>query len=146
MQSVGLAAFGPINPHTAVPSDAVAAFGEPSSVDRQGELCVDRWPDVGLTIDFSAAGDEDPCGADASIERIRVAGPAAADAGWRTAEGVRPGMSVAAVHRIYPEGYRGRAGTLVLVGAPEASGSDARPVLVVTTAHGQVDALIFPIG
>jgi hypothetical protein len=146
VQSVGLAAFGPINPHTAGPSDAAAAFGEPASVDRPGELCVDRWPAIGLTIAFSAAGDVDPCGPDAGIERIKVEGTAAAHAGWRTAEGIRPGMPVAAVHRIYPEVSRGRPGALVLVRSPEASASDARSVLAVTTAHGQVDALIFPIG
>ncbi len=146
VQSVGLAAFGPINPHTAIPADAVAAFGEPSSIDRHGELCARRWPDIGLTIDFAAPGGGDPCGAAAGIEPLRLARPAAAEADWRTAEGIRPGMSVAKARRIYPEAHRGRSGDwLVLVEPPAPTGSQARPVLAVTTANGRVDALIFPI-
>jgi hypothetical protein len=147
VQSVGLAAFGPLNPHTADASLAQSAFGEPPSADPQGVLCVRRWPEIGLRVSFRAeAGGGDPCAPQARIERIRVGGVAAAHAGWRTAEGIRPGMSVAAVHRIYPEAYRGRPGTIVLVEAAEAGGSGRPRVLSVTTAKGRVDALSFPIG
>jgi len=106
VQSVGLAAFGPINPHTAARSDATAAFGEPSAVERAGARCRRRWPDLGLAIEFAAVGGEDPCGSGAGIEAIRVAGSAAVQAGWRTAEGIRPGMRVAGARRIYPEASR----------------------------------------
>ena len=144
VQSVGLAAFGPINPHKATPEHAVAAFGEPSGVERQGAVCRRRWRDLGLTIDFATEGD--PCGPDAGIELLRVTGPAAVDADWHTAEGIRPGMSVAAALRRYPEARR--AGTRrVLVEGP--AGDDPQEivtVLAVTTQAGRVDAMTFPIG
>lgn len=147
VQTVGVAAFGPIVPHAASASVAASAFGEPASVARHRELCRRRWPVLGLTIDFSAPSGADPCGEQAGIESITVAGPAAAKARWRTAEGIRPGMSVAAARRIYPDAHRGRSGALVLVEPPDGTGSDeAGPVLAVTTAHGRVDALVLPIG
>jgi hypothetical protein len=142
VQTVGLAAFGPINPHTATPSDAAAAFGEPSSAERHGDHCTRRWPDLGLTIEFGATDGDQTCGSDAGIETIRVAGRAAVDAGWRTAEGIRPGMRVAAARRIYPEARRG-GGRLILV----RGGSDGETVtvLAVRTAGGRVREMSFPI-
>jgi hypothetical protein len=142
VQSVGLAAFGPINPHTAVPEHAEAAFGDPASIARQGERCRYAWPDLGLEIDFADPGGSDPCGGEAGIEGIRVAGAAGAKAGWRTAEGVRPGMSVTAARRIYPEAGARRSGTLTLV---ESLDRDRPPVLTVTTADRRVEAMVFPI-
>jgi hypothetical protein len=146
VQTVGLAAFGPINPHTAIPAHAAAAFGEPSSVARRGELCRRRWPDLGLTMGFGTSGGDDPCGSDAGIEAIRVAGRSAVDAGWRTAEGIRPGMPVAAARRRYPDARRA-GGELVLVEGPEAADSqEIVTVLAVETAAGTVTAMTFPIG
>jgi hypothetical protein len=145
VQSVGLAAFGPINPHTSGLTQAVAAFGEPASADMRGAACVARWPQTGLTIVFEAREGEDPCGAEARAERIVLAGRAAARAGWRTAEGIRPEMPVAAVHRIYPESHRRGARALVLVEPPAGMGAGKRPVLSVTTARGRVSRLVFPI-
>ena len=125
---MGLAAFGPINPHTATRSDAVAAFGEPASTSRHGESCRRRWPDLGLTIEFGARGGEDPCGESAGIERIRLAGRAAAEARWRTAEGIRPGMSLAAARRIYPEARRAEK-RLILVRGPAGDSEERVTVL-----------------
>jgi hypothetical protein len=146
VQSVGLAAFGPINPTTAGPSDTTAAFGEPSTAKQSGARCSRRWRDLGLTIDFAAAGGEDPCGSEAVIEAIRVAGPAAVQAGWRTAEGIRPGMRVAAARRRYPDARRTGSGRLVLVEGPQDGDSgEIVTVLAVETAAGRVTALTFPI-
>jgi hypothetical protein len=146
VQTVGLAAFGPINPHTAVPAHAAAAFGEPSSVDLDQDLCRQRWPELGLAIWFATPDGGDPCAAEAGIETIRLRGEAAAEAGWRTAEGIRPGMSVAAARRIYPEAEREQSGMLVLVELLEEIESGGDPVLAVTTARGKVKTLTFPIG
>jgi hypothetical protein len=143
VQSVGLAAFGPINPHTAVPEHAEAAFGDPPSIARQAGLCRYAWPGLGLEIDFADPGGSDPCGGEARIETIRVAGPAGARAGWHTAEGIRPGMSLAAARRIYPEAGARRSGMLTLV---ESLDRDRPPVLTVTTAGRQVEGMVFPIG
>jgi hypothetical protein len=143
VQSVGLAAFGPINPHTAVPEHAEAAFGDPASIARQAGLCRYAWPGLGLEIDFADPGGADPCGSVARIEIIRVVGAAGAKAGWRTAEGIRPGMSVAAARRIYPEAGARRSGMLTLV---ESLERDRPPVLTVTTAGRRVEAMVFPIG
>jgi hypothetical protein len=144
VQSVGLAAFGRINPNTATASLATQAFGEPSSVEPRGDACRWVWSDLGLKVDFAPPGDADPCAGDALVERLVVAGRAAAKAGWRTAEGIRPLQSVAAVRRIYPEAGRIRSRRLVLV-QPPGSGGDGPPVLVVTIADGRVDAMAFPI-
>jgi hypothetical protein len=144
VQSVGLAAFGPINPHTATVADAVAAFGEPDSIVAHAGRCERRWAAIGLAIEF-ADGAGDPCGASGEIEELRLAGAPAARAGWRTAEGIRPGMSLAAARRIYPEARRTRHGALVLVAPPPQDGPTGRPVLTASTANGRVDALIFPI-
>jgi hypothetical protein len=143
VQTVGLAAFGPINPHTATPSHAAAAFGEPASAERHGDRCTRRWPDLGLTIEFGATGDDGPCGSDARIEAIQVAGRAAEEAGWRTAEGSRPGMPVSAARRIYPEARRGGDG-LILVEGPDDG--ETVTVLAVTATRGAVRAMRFPIG
>jgi hypothetical protein len=144
VQTVGLAAFGPINPHTAIPSHTATAFGEPSSIDRHGDLCGHRWPGLGLAIDFAAPSGGDPCGTEARIERIRVQGEPAARAGWRTAEGIRPGMSVAAARRIYPEGRRA-GGRLMLVRGPASDPGERVTVLEARTAAGEVTGMTFPI-
>jgi hypothetical protein len=146
VQSVGLAAFGPINPHTALSQHAEAAFGDPASIARQAGRCRYAWPALGLEIDFADPGGDDPCGGEARIEIIRVTGAAGAKAGWRTAEGIRPGMSVAAARRIYPEATLEPSGRLVLVERLAASGSPAPgPVLIATTARGRIRGLVFPI-
>jgi hypothetical protein len=143
VQTVGLAAFGPINPHTAIPAHAVAAFGEPSSVDRRGEVCRRSWSDLGLTIDF--AGPPDPCGPEGRVEEIRLRGPRAVEAGWRTAEGIRPGMPVSAALRRYPDARRA-GGELILVEGPATAGSrEIVTVLAVETAAGTVTGMTFPI-
>jgi hypothetical protein len=144
VQTVGLAAFGPINPHTAGTTDAIAAFGDPSSARRSGARCSRRWHDLGLRIEFAAEGGEDPCGSKAGIEAIRVGGPAAADAGWRTAEGIRPGMRVAAARRIYPEARRDGK-RLILVRGPAGDSGERVTVLEARTAAGEVFGMTFPI-
>jgi hypothetical protein len=144
VQSVGLAAFGRINPNTATASLATQAFGEPSAVEPRSDACRRIWSDLGLKVDFALPADADPCAGEALIERLVVAGRAAAKAGWRTAEGIRPLQTVATVRRIYPEAGRVRSRRLVLVKPPGGGGGDA-PVLVVTIADGRVDAMVFPV-
>ena len=101
-----------------------------------------RWPAIGLTIQFRASAGDEGCAAEASIERIRVAGPDAAEANWRTAEGIRPLQRLSAVRRIYPEAGRVRSGRLALVKPP---GDEGEPVLVVRIVEGRVGAIEFPI-
>jgi hypothetical protein len=143
VQSVGLAAFGRINPHTATASLTTEAFGEPTSVTGRDESCLRTWSDLGLTVAF-AADDRNPCAEEARIERLVVSGRAAAEAGWRTAEGIRPLQPAAAVGRIYPEAGPPRSGRHVLVKAPRGSPNDP-PVLVVRIVDGRVDTMAFPI-
>lgn len=145
VQTVGLAAFGPINPHTAIPADAVAAFGEPSAVDRHPELCRRSWADLGLTIEFGDPSQPDACGPAGRVETIRLRGPRAAEAGWRTAEGIRPGMPVSAALRRYPDARR-TGGELILVEGPAGDDSGAlATVLSVTSKRRRVEAMTFPI-
>jgi hypothetical protein len=145
VQTVGLAAFGPINPHTASAAHATESFGEPDSAVQRGLACTRRWNALGLTIRFAALEGEDPCGSGARIEELTIAGPAAADAGWRTAEGIRPGMPLTVVRRIYPEAGRVAGGELVLVEPTPGTDAGRTPVLTVAIDRGRVDGMIFPI-
>ena len=143
---MGLAALGPINPHTATGSDAVAAFGGRSSVDRRGGQCARSWPDLGLRIAFATPKGADPCSGDARIGCAQLAGPAAVRAGWRTAEGIRVGMPVRAARRAHPGARPGGPGSLMLVEGPEADGSAGnRPVVLATVGGGTVTTVTFPI-
>jgi hypothetical protein len=143
VQSVGLAAFGPINPHSASADDVAAAFGDPPVVSGTSGRCRRRWPGLGLTIASFGPGGADACGGAARIALIRVSGRAAAEAGWRTAEGIRPGMPVVAMRRIYPDPRRLPGGALALVEPPAEVGGG--PVLVVAVDRGRVADLAFPI-
>jgi hypothetical protein len=144
VQSVGLAAFGPVNPHTAPPSLLEDAFGEPSEVRAAHETCRRRWDSLGLEIRFESGGPGYPCDDEGRITSIVLAGEAAAGEGWRTAEGIRPLQRVDAVERIYPEVGAIRAGTVALVEPP--SEVPGPPVLVVEIARGKVRTMTFPLG
>jgi hypothetical protein len=143
VQSVGLAAFGPINPRAASVEDVVAAFGDPPVVDERPGRCRRRWPRLGLTIVFWNPRGGDPCEGDARVALIRVGGRAASDADWRTAEGIRPEMRVGAMRRIYPDPRPLSGGALALVDPPAEVGGG--PVLVVAVDRGRVADLAFPI-
>ncbi len=144
VQSVGLAAFGPINPHTATVALVREAFGEESAERANGAECRRRWATLGLEIAFVAGDGGDACADDARIESLTVAGTAAATAGWQTAEGIRPLQSVKAVERIYPDVGEIGSGTVALVRPPrELPGP---PVLVITVAEGEVQSMKFPLG
>jgi hypothetical protein len=143
VQSVGLAGFGPINPHRASVEQVREAFGEESSERSEGSQCRRRWASLGLEIRFGAGEGEDACGDDARIEWLAVAGKPAVRAGWGTAEGIRPLQRVAVVERIYPEVGEVRPGTVALVTRP--SEFPGPPVLKVTIAEGRVQAMRFPL-
>ncbi len=141
VQTVGLAAFGPIVPYSATAADVVAAFGEPATTEPRGPACNRRWPRLGMTIEFSSAGGGDPCDAGGLIQQARVGGAAAERVGWSTAEGIRPGIPIAAARRIYPDA-RNRGDALVLVDSQRRADP---PVLEVRSEGGRVSELIFPI-
>lgn len=142
VQSVGLAAFGPINPHTATVPEVRDAFGEPTSETAAGDECRRSWASLGLEIRFEADG-EDACADDGRIVGAAVTGAPAARAGWNTAEGIRPLQPVEAVERIYPEVEPIGAGTVALVTRP--SELPGPPVLLAKIAEGKVQSMLFPI-
>ena len=144
VQSVGLAAFGSINPHTASALAVSEAFGEPASTAMRGEGCRRAWPSLGLTIAFAAAGGGDPCAEEAHVRRLQLAGRRAAQEGWRTAEGIRPLQALGEVRGIYPEAPRARAGRLVLV-APPGGEAGGGPVMIAAISGGRIERLSFPI-
>jgi hypothetical protein len=142
VQSVGLAAFGPINPHTATVPQVREAFGEPSSEAAAGDECRRRWASLGLEIRFEADG-EGACAGEGRILSMALTGAPAARAGWNTAEGIRPLQPVDAVERIYPEVGPIGAGAVALVTRP--SEFPGPPVLLATIAEGKVETMLFPI-
>ncbi len=142
VQSVGRAAFGPINPHTVTVPQLRQAFGEPSSETASGDGCRRHWASLGLEIRFDADG-EDACDDEGRIVWMAVTGTPAAKAGWNTAEGIRPLQPVAAIERIYPEVGAIGPGTVALV--TRSSEFPGPPVLLAKVAEGEVQSMIFPI-
>jgi hypothetical protein len=143
VQSVGLAAFGPINPHTATVSQVREAFGEPSSEIAGGAQCRRRWGSLGLEIRFEGGEGGSACTDGGRITWLAVTGERAASEDWRTAEGIRPLQSEQAVERIYPHVGEISPGVVVLVRPPE--GLPGPRVLEVRMMGGKVRRMMFPV-
>jgi len=115
------------------PSRAAALFGKPTGVSNYPDsTCTFGWSDLGLSIDFANFGGGDPCGPAGRIAYFELAGAAAEQSGWHTAEGARVGSTATHLERLYPGATRsGDELTLVEVSSPiGASGT-----LAVATAY-----------
>lgn len=98
----GASSVAGIDLETLVPSDATQAFGLPSSVVRDGELCEMRWADIGLTINFANLGGDNPCSDKGAVGSAELEGPAGEQAGWHTEDGLRIGMPIEKMLDLYP--------------------------------------------
>lgn len=82
---------------------AIGMFGPPTTYAPVGELCPAEWADLGLTIEFVNLAGADPCGPEGRVGTVRVEGPEALLAGWKTQEGSTLGMSQRELRKLYPE-------------------------------------------
>lgn len=116
--------IGLLAPFETTPSQAIAAFGTPTSiVNHPSSSCHYHWDDIGLAIVFANFGGGNPCGEDGRIGSFELTGSAAEQAGWHTAEGARVGTTATALERLYPGAER--SGTeMTLVETPSPYGSD----------------------
>ena len=139
--------LGLLQPAETTPSQAVAAFGTPSSVSNYPDsVCSYSWGDLGLTIAFANFGRGDPCGEAGRIGSFELVGPAAKQAGWHTAEGARVGSPATALERLYP-GTDRTGMEMTLVAIPSSIGADGMlAVAVAFLVDGEAEAYRFYIG
>ncbi|HEX5982896.1 MAG TPA: hypothetical protein VFY69_01695 [Solirubrobacterales bacterium] len=125
--------IGLLRPLEATPSQAIAAFGTPTSVvDSSSSVCHFDWDDLGLSIVFANFGRGNACGEQGRIASFDLLGSAAEQAGWHTAEGARVGLAAADLERLYPGAARsGMELKLVEVPSPIGEGG----LLQVATAY-----------
>jgi hypothetical protein len=137
VEADGISRIGPLDARSATPVDAQVAFGRPSWVlQDSGEVCTMTWSNLGLEIVFANLGGEDPCGPAGAIGSFEVNAVAGAQAGWRTSEGARLGMSTQELLRLYPAAGFQR-GQFVLVSVPTPFGeTGVTPALSATMFEG----------
>jgi hypothetical protein len=90
--SSGVTRVGVFEPETGSPVEAADAFGPPSFVGPNQELCTNEWRDLGLLINFADLGGGDPCSAEGAVGSIELKGTLAEEAEWETNEGARVGI------------------------------------------------------
>lgn len=124
--------LGSLRPAEATPSQAIAAFGSPTSISNYpSSACRHNWDDLGLSIVFANFGRGDPCGEEGRVATFEAVGSAAEGAGWHTAEDARVGVSAAELERLYPGAKRsGMEMTLVETPSPIGEGG----MLAIATA------------
>ena len=147
----GVTRVGEFEPQTGSPVEAAKVFGPPSYVDRNDELCVNEWRDLGLLINFADLGGADPCSAEGAVGSIEASGADSEQAGWETDEGARVGMSEKELRAIYPDAQeqslRGLRNLLVLIEGPTVVGEGASsPVLSARIENATVKALLMSVG
>lgn len=151
VSSRGVGRLGPFKPATGSPVEAAEAFGPPSYVGPNDELCVNEWRDLGLLINFANLGGADPCSAEGAVGSIELEGELAEQAGWETTEGVQVGMSEGELREIYPDAemqsYPGLRNVLLLIEGPTIIGdSGSYPVLAARIDGGAVNELRMSVG
>jgi hypothetical protein len=135
---------GPFHYHTgsADLSDYAAArmaFGRPTSLRVDANLCRVTWRAAGITIGF--ASDARPCAPATLAAHGLWYGMTLWSATWHNTRGLHVGMPVATVHRLYPEAS-GDAHRLVL--ARRRDQELVFDLLAVRLAHGRIAAIEVP--
>jgi hypothetical protein len=125
---------------------AINAFGEPASRRPVlAEACTVTWSSYGLTILFNNFGGQDPCSPQGGyFSRAVMHGQR-----WRTARGLRVGMSSSRVRRYYPHavwrhGSRGfwpSGWWLVTRASRFGSGDTSYPGLLAEARKGRIVSL-----
>jgi hypothetical protein len=147
----GVTRVGNFDPRVGSPLDAVEAFGPPSIVAPNDELCVNEWRDLGLLINFANLGGADPCSADGRVGTIELKDVFAEHAGWETEQGVRVGMNAKELRDVYPDAqpasYPGLGDVLVLIEGPTVIGEGGTyPVLGARVVDERVSELQLSVG
>jgi hypothetical protein len=133
-------AVGPLRVGSATPAQAIAAYGAPSALRRQGTTCTSRWPAIALSLGFLSF-DANPCSAGVLVHAV-VTGRR-----WRTNRGLRIGDSRARLRALYPGATAHRDGWwLVTRHACAEVGGQAFPGLLARTAHRRVAGFVVTAG
>jgi len=110
---------GPIPTQSALPSDAIAALGRPSSTSASAsESCPMTWSDLGLEIFFANLGGLNACKF-GRVAGFALQGSAAETSGWIGPRGARIGMSRSQIASRFPGIYRDES-TYQAPGEPKA--------------------------
>jgi hypothetical protein len=147
VSSHGVTRLGEFRPRIGSPAQAANAFGPPSYVSPHDELCVHEWRDLGLVINFASLSGLGSCAADDySVGSIELREELATQAGWKTNDGVRVGMSVQDLRQIYPDAqtqfFPGLGKVLVLIEGPTLVGvGGTYPLFSARIPDGAVDEL-----
>jgi hypothetical protein len=147
----GVSRIGAFDPTVGSPLEAAEAFGPPSYVLPDDELCVNAWRDLGLLINFANLGGADPCSTEGRVGSVELKGEFAEQAGWETDEGVTVGMTARELRQTYPDAqeqsYPGLGNVLVLIEGPTVIGEGGTyPVLGARLADGEVEELRLSVG
>lgn len=139
--------IGLLRPMETTPSQAIAAFGTPTSITNYpSSSCNYSWGDLGLKLVFANFGGGGPCGEAGRIGSFELAGEAAEQAGWRTGEGARVGTTATALERLFPGATRTGA-EMLLVETPSVIGADGTiDIATAFIVDGEARAYRFYVG
>jgi hypothetical protein len=142
----GVTQLGGFRPRSESPVEAADELGTPSYVGPNGEGCVIEWRDLGLRVTFASLSGASACSSAGRVDGVELADEQAAQAGWETNRGVRVGMPVEKLRRLYPdaesESLPGLGEALVLVEGRSLVGLPRpAPALSATVVDGAVNEL-----
>jgi hypothetical protein len=133
-------AVGPLRIGSATPVHAVAAYGSPSALRREGTTCTGRWPGSSLSLGFLSF-EANPCASGIVVRAV------ATDRRWHTNRGLRIGHSIARLRALYPRATAHRDGWwLVTRHACAEVGGQAFPGLLARTAQRRVAGFVVTAG
>ena len=95
--------IGPLRVGSATPAQAIAAYGPPSALRRNGTTCIGRWPAASLSLGFISF-EANPCASGILVHAV------ATGSRWHTNRGVRIGDSRARLRSLYPRARAHRDG------------------------------------
>jgi hypothetical protein len=133
-------AVGPLRIGSATPAHALAAYGRPSALRREGTTCTGRWPGASLSLAFLSF-EANPCSSGIVVRAV------ATNRRWHTNRGLRIGNSIARLRALYPRATAHRDGWwLVTRHACAEVGGQAFPGLLARTAHRRVAGFVVSAG
>jgi hypothetical protein len=133
-------ATGPLRVGSATPAQAVAAYGPPTALRRNGATCTGRWHGASLSLGFLSF-DANPCASGILVRAV------ATDRPWHTSRGLRIGDSRARLRALYPRATAHRDGWwLVTRHACAEVGGQPFPGLLARMGHGRVAGFVVTAG
>jgi len=122
----------------------IAAYGDPSRVGRQREICHVRWRSVGLAVTFYNLGGANPCEPAAG----RFSQATMTGTRWRTSVGLRVGDRVSRLRALYRQAKSRSAWWWLVTRRTPFGDGGSYPGLAAKVQGGRVTALrvAYPAG